>query len=1763
MNTNIFHLEITKTPQGATPSWHRSAKAGKCAGGGWHYIIFNFPKMIDKFLRSCFVMQKFIKISSAFIIAISCAASACATGSQTSTKIVNADSALIPNEADIAWANLCAQVKNLAPERKYTRTDSAAPLPMPASASPQRTTAPAAPKDADYGQAVSHAREFQAKHPGDPRAQEARKIEMMSLLKQQRTSGKKLQPLDDASIDNYIKDPKISAVDRYDTSAFAKEVRLDYLNIKTADNTRALRAQHARELTQEFSQDPRGYGYLLAVARSLPAIQATEIAHALLAGGAPEKTKNGARSLLAQKDMEGKSLHIDGLNLEDCKGRPVVIYTWTKRHPDIFEFLIDLSGRGLLGFHSFVTLDHQTNLFKYQFLTQSYPMTGLAMREQTYRFWKNGSQVNFRLVTSHDNTVVFDEVVNPSNNIAWGTVYPFISKAIESRWEDASTAHYTLASAASSSQPETIFTRQKPAGAHITISAESKFDNQTDVQITLPGAYNPSDLAASGTNTVTGYPNYDDFLALTFPQKITHGNLTSLATDFGDGFWEKVATTYKPPTSNGITGLVDTITTTVESSDFDIETAPVKSYAYWSNNSTPTALVASENTDATDNTLDLTTTYTRDNLGRVTATTIAGYDSPGNPKYIGSYITSSAIAFDTRFDLPATTLNTYEHATITAYHATFGLPVSTTDANGIRITTAYDALGRAIETRNEMLGLQTNTEYSWTSSSNTDWRKQQTVAPPAGVGGLTLTSVFAIRTTETVKPAVIAYCDHRGRVIRTIKEGFRQRVITDTIYNNIGQVTATSLPYLSGSTPLWTKTTYDPLGRIASVTAPNGTVTTNTYTGRVTAVTVKATDREAQTNVTLVDARGRTIKVWNADNVPALNPATSTFDLNSTTASIEYKLDGFGRMRKTIIREQTQHIDATYDALGRQITLNDPDKGLWHYVNNALGQVVGQTDANGNVTTSAFDRLGRPLIRTTAEPLSGPVETARWYYFDLSDNAERHAVAKDNKGWIGALQREESAITGAPGYATLAPVTTTVFYYDVKGRPEITLRSIDGKWFYTHTAYDAASRISQLNHYWRPASDETGTVDPYAWESFGCVYAYDSLSYLLKLTDTTPESRIWWEVDATSGYDHLDRPVLVRKDNAHWTQRTYRPEDGVITSIKTGPAVGGTSIQNLDYDYDGLGNLTSRVNGSLTETFGYDNLNRLTTRNGSVIATYAINGNITGKIDVSGNASGSYTYSATKPHAVTGAWGCMMSYDANGNLATRAGNGQTWTTNWTGFDKPRWLAKTGGVPSEATTTTMGSEFLYNANRSRVMHLEFDAMTNNAPLHYTRKKIYAAGPDVEIDYANTAPANAFPSWQRQTVRVYLNAPDGPVGAAEFTSTSTPNLNSPTPDKALVYHTDHLGSIESITDYGDTSANLALDDTGKPSRYSYDPWGERRNPGTWSGTPTTTDPGGPDGTASRGFTGHEMMDGLGLVHMNGRIYDPLVGRMLSADPIVQYPGDLQSYNRYGYVRNNPLVRIDPSGYADINLLDTNDIAYNYGEAIPRNIEGVTTIVMHGDGGTQFMDNRLPDKMQTVTFDDIRFGLENSNHLDGDIIHVYACDGAIGANLDDLKKLAVYAKSPVVAANNIVELRKNTITGAFTGSRVQGLFGRWKIIMPDGSVRTWITPERNLKNAQSALKDARAAESTAKQKADIAQSRAASARSKANTERDKVNNASANDKAKAERKANKADEAAVKAEAKAQEAKTKQEEAEKAAQEAARKEREAEELARRRII
>ncbi len=96
-----------------------------------------------------------------------------------------------------------------------------------------------------------------------------------------------------------------------------------------------------------------------------------------------------------------------------------------------------------------------------------------------------------------------------------------------------------------------------------------------------------------------------------------------------------------------------------------------------------------------------------------------------------------------------------------------------------------------------------------------------------------------------------------------------------------------------------------------------------------------------------------------------------------------------------------------------------------------------------------------------------------------------------------------------------------------------------------------------------------------------------------------------------------------------------------------------------------------------------------------------------------------------------------------------------------------------------------------------------------------------------------------------------------------------------------------------------------------RMSFDAWGKRRET-NWQPMGLAAIENFNTDITTRGFTGHEQIDSVGLIHMNGRVYDAELGRFLSADPNVQALDNLQNFNRYSYVLNNPLSYTDPTGF-----------------------------------------------------------------------------------------------------------------------------------------------------------------------------------------------------------------------------------------------------------
>jgi len=180
-------------------------------------------------------------------------------------------------------------------------------------------------------------------------------------------------------------------------------------------------------------------------------------------------------------------------------------------------------------------------------------------------------------------------------------------------------------------------------------------------------------------------------------------------------------------------------------------------------------------------------------------------------------------------------------------------------------------------------------------------------------------------------------------------------------------------------------------------------------------------------------------------------------------------------------------------------------------------------------------------------------------------------------------------------------------------------------------------------------------------------------------------------------------------------------------------------------------------------------------------------------------------------------------------------------------------------------------------------------------------------------------------------LFINSPTGLCAIIEGYT-----LNGTRKRKTWRTYSDHLGSII----YAEN-----IDSTSEKRKYSYDPWGNVRKASDW----LDPEPGF-DLLADRGYTGHEHLNNGSLINMNGRVYDPVVGRFLSVDPLVQNTFANDGFNRYAYCWNNPLKYVDPSGYG-INPYERYGGWYNYIDMLQKGIcpyQYVEDGGPHGGGG-----------------------------------------------------------------------------------------------------------------------------------------------------------------------------------------------------------------------
>ena len=186
-------------------------------------------------------------------------------------------------------------------------------------------------------------------------------------------------------------------------------------------------------------------------------------------------------------------------------------------------------------------------------------------------------------------------------------------------------------------------------------------------------------------------------------------------------------------------------------------------------------------------------------------------------------------------------------------------------------------------------------------------------------------------------------------------------------------------------------------------------------------------------------------------------------------------------------------------------------------------------------------------------------------------------------------------------------------------------------------------------------------------------------------------------------------------------------------------------------------------------------------------------------------------------------------------------------------------------------------YLYNAfgNRAHSFYGNAEAEKEKRPIH----KHYSADGSVEIKEDKAKGSINF---------VFYLGGDPYTAPAVYSSNGEEG-------KLLFLHRDQLGSIVAITD---------LNGKLVEARH-FDAWGKVL--GITDGNGNKLE----NLLLDRGYTGHEHLASVGLIHCNGRLYDPALHRFLMPDNYIQDPFNTQNFNRYGYCLNNPLVYNDITG------------------------------------------------------------------------------------------------------------------------------------------------------------------------------------------------------------------------------------------------------------
>ncbi len=497
-------------------------------------------------------------------------------------------------------------------------------------------------------------------------------------------------------------------------------------------------------------------------------------------------------------------------------------------------------------------------------------------------------------------------------------------------------------------------------------------------------------------------------------------------------------------------------------------------------------------------------------------------------------------------------------------------------------------------------------------------------------------------------------------------------------------------------------------------------------------------------------------------------------------------------------------------------TAGDPPSG--YSVDTTVGYLDGSA-GDGLVALYRYYNAstGDYLLDTTTSPPSGYGTQTLLGYLRPQNTAPPGGtiVFSYDTGANGKGRR--SAMTDLAGTETYA--------YDALGRPTSVTRTIDGAAYTALTTYNALGRVATLAY-------PDGEVVTYGYTAGALASVVGAQAYVTAMA-----------------YDAAGHPTEVHSGDGTVTQYGYDPRTQRLQSLVTTGSGGG--LQDLDYTYDNVGNVTHIVDGrnpGNSQTFQYDALDRLTSATGAYGTqsyTYDALGNLTSKAGVT------YTYGATAqtcgrfmPHAVTSTSdGKSYRYDCNGNMVADNERALFWDSD----NRPAAITRVGS----GTTT-----FTYSGDGAR--------LKKQGPVSLIR---YAGGLEDHVT-------------DQVQVKYIL------AGARPVASRVNAGLNA----GAYFLHGDRLGSLNVLTNGAGAEVQ----------RLTYTPFGE-----------TFSNVGSVDFEQHR-FTGQEQDPETGLYFYQARYYNPVLGRFLSPDAIVPHPRKPQSLNRYSYVTNNPATLVDPSGH-----------------------------------------------------------------------------------------------------------------------------------------------------------------------------------------------------------------------------------------------------------